>query len=172
MIYHCGAQFWKCLRDLYFGWIKGGPREMVSNKSLQIISRQTNFWRLQKCLKKQIKKKKQEFAMVIDIQYKMSRHFRFVEQLMTWLDKRIVYTTGKVTAKLKAIERTFCAPFKRHRTPVCNHVSFTTCDVISLTVIVQPRFQFFLSCSERQSFFLEARESILGTRLFIVNFDA
>ena len=29
--------------------------------------------------------------MVIDIQYKMSRHFRFVEQLMTWLDKRIVY---------------------------------------------------------------------------------
>ena len=54
---------------------------------------------------------------------------------------------------------------------MCNHVPFTTRDVISLTVIVQPRFQCSLSCSERQSFFLEARESNLGTRLVIVNFD-
>ena len=55
---------------------------------------------------------------------------------------------------------------------MCNHVPFTTRDVISLTVIVQPRFQCSLSCTvERQSFFLEARESTLGTRLVIVNFD-
>ena len=52
-----------------------------------------------------------------------------------------------------------------------NYVPFTTCDVISLTVIVQPRFQCSVSCSERESFFLEARERTLGTRLVIVNFD-
>ena len=74
-------------------------------------------------------------------------------------------------SQVKEIERTFCTPFNRQRTPVCNHVPFTTRDVISLTVIVQPRFQCSLSCSERESFFLEARERTLGTRLVIVNFD-
>ena len=54
---------------------------MVSNKCLQVISRQSNFWRLQKGLKKQIKKQ-QEFAMMIDTQHKVSRHFRFIEQLI------------------------------------------------------------------------------------------
>ena len=52
-----------------------------------------------------------------------------------------------------------------------NHVPFTTRDVISLMVIVQPRFQRSLSCFERESFFLEARERTLGTRMVIVNFD-
>ena len=68
-------------------------------------------------------------------------------------------------------QRTFCTPFNRQRAPVCNHVPFTTVDVISLTVIVQPRFQCSLSFSERESFFLEARKSTLGTRMVIVNFE-
>ena len=38
---------------------------MVSKKCLQVISRQSNFWRLQKCLKKQLKKDKKEFAVMI-----------------------------------------------------------------------------------------------------------
>ena len=90
--------------------------------------------------------------------------------VLTWLVKRIVYY-WTVTAKLKETEQTFCTPFNRQRVPVCNHIPFTTCDVITLTVIVQPRFQCSLSCSERQSFFLEAREGTLGTKLVIVNFD-
>ena len=65
IIYRCGAQFWKCLRDLYFGWSEGRPRKMFSKKCLQVISRQSNFWRLQKCLKKQLKKDKKEFAVII-----------------------------------------------------------------------------------------------------------
>ena len=50
---------------------------MVSKKCLQVIPRQSNFLRLQKCLKKQ-----QEFAMMIDTQQKVNRHFRFIEQLI------------------------------------------------------------------------------------------
>ena len=110
---------------------------------------------------------------MIDTQHKVSCHFRFIEQLICpdLFVQTALSTTGKVTAKLKEIEQTFCTPFNRQRTPVCNHVPFTTCDVISLTVIVQPRFQRSLSCSKRQCFFLEARESTQGTRLVIVNFD-
>lgn len=106
----------------------------------------------------------EEFAMMIDTQHKVSRHFRFIVVTLPSLK----LATGKVTAKLKEIKRTFCTPFNRQRAPVWDHAPFTTRDVISLTVIVQPCFQCSLSCSERQSFFLEARESTLGTRL--VNF--
>ena len=44
-------------RDSYFGWSKERPRKMASSKCLQIILRQSNFGGLEKCLKKQIKKK-------------------------------------------------------------------------------------------------------------------
>ena len=57
---------------------------MVSNKCFQVIPRQSNFWRLQKCFKKLNLKKQQqqEFAMMTDTQDKVSRHFRFIEQLI------------------------------------------------------------------------------------------
>ena len=109
---------------------------------------------------------------MIDTQHKVSCHFRFIEQLICpdLFVQTALSTTGKVTAKLKEIEQTFCTPFNRQRTPVCNHVPFTTrhqfnghCPT-SLT-------ECSLSCSERQSFFLEARESTLRMSLVIVNFD-
>ena len=42
---------------MYFGWSKGRPRKTVSSKCLQVISRQSNFEGLEKCLKKQNLKK-------------------------------------------------------------------------------------------------------------------
>ena len=65
---------------------------------------------------------------MIDTQHKVSCHFRFIEQLICpdLFVQTALSTTGKVTAKLKEIEQTFCTPFNRQRTPVCNHVPFTT----------------------------------------------
>ena len=92
---------------------------------------------------------------MIDTQHKVSCHFRFIEQLICpdLFVQTALSTTGKVTAKLKEIEQTFCTPFNRQRTPVCNHVPVLPL-VISLTVIVQPRFQSVRSLLFRETIFL------------------
>ena len=42
-----------------------GLEKWLARNVIQVISRQSNFWRLQKCLKKQLKKDKKEFAVMI-----------------------------------------------------------------------------------------------------------
>ena len=94
---------------------EGRPRKMVSSKCLQVIQRQSNFGRLEKCLKKQNKKKattittKTNFkAVVIALRREQScpqslRYFCPAQSL----HERIAASGNEIETRVNAVKEKF-----------------------------------------------------------------